>query len=82
MTVVSARDARLIAEICDALQSAARADETAPLAAGALLAAPLPLDARLAQIQTSLERMEARLVELESELAMLSGGVASSRRPW
>jgi hypothetical protein len=81
MTVVSARDARLIAEICDALQSAARADETAPLAAGAS-AAPLPLDARLAQIQTSLERMEARLAELESELAILSGRVASPRRPW
>jgi hypothetical protein len=81
MTVVSARDARLIAEICDALQSAAGADETAPLGA-AVWAAPLPLDARLAQIQTSLERMEARLGELESELAILSGRVASPRRPW
>ena len=61
--------AGFIDAICAALQSAelidARMRQTASSAAVARV-----LDARLAQIQASLNRIEARLVELEHELAV------------
>lgn len=62
--------AGFIADICAALQSAELIDERMRQTASAAAVAGV-LDARLAQIQTSLERIEARLVVVEHKLSDL-----------
>ena len=62
--------AAFIAEICSALQSTGLAEEKARLTAGVVAGAGA-LDARLERIQLSLDRIEARLGEVEHELAVL-----------
>jgi hypothetical protein len=62
--------AALIADICDALHDDGLSDEKMRLAAGAAVGART-LDARLAQIQATLERIDVRLAAVEHELADL-----------
>jgi hypothetical protein len=62
--------ARLIDDICAALRSAELIDERMRQTASAAAVARV-LDARLAQIQASLDRVEARLIALEQELAVM-----------
>jgi hypothetical protein len=59
-----------IAQLCRALQNAGLAEEKARLTAGAVAGASA-LDARLERIQLCLDRIEARLGEVEHELAGL-----------
>ena len=59
-----------IADICAALQSVQPIEETTGLAASAAAGARI-LDARLAQIQASLDQIEARLAEIEHEVTLL-----------
>jgi hypothetical protein len=62
--------AACIAEVCAALQSEAHAEERTRLVASAAFGVRL-LDARLLQIQDSLDRIEAQLGKVEHELAVL-----------
>ena len=66
----SASAAVFIADICAALRSVEPIEERTGLVASAAAGARI-LDARLAQIQASLDRIEARLAEVEHELALL-----------
>jgi hypothetical protein len=62
--------AACIADICAALQSAELAEGKTGLAAYAAVGGRL--DARSAQIEDALARIEARLVEVEQELVALT----------
>jgi uncharacterized protein involved in exopolysaccharide biosynthesis len=59
--------AALIDEICAVLQDAGRAEQRARLTASAQA-----FDARLDQLRIALDRIEARLAEVEQELALLT----------
>jgi hypothetical protein len=63
--------AACIADICAALQTAELVEERTRVASRAVIGARL-LDARLAQIQAALDRIEARLGEVEHELVLLT----------
>ena len=59
--------AALIGAICAVLQEDGRAEQRARLAAGARAC-----DARLEQLQTALDRIEARLAAVEQEIVLLT----------